>query len=469
MSYFSVVLVIIIFFSNIAQADIIKISPTDVATSSQNKTLLAQQEIKRLSSQVEALLAKEKPAAALELAKSSALKMPNLAKVQFFYVSLLVFLEQKPQALEHLVLLKKRFPRNDNAFFMSGVLHWQQGDSNQAISDMKKATELSPTTLKYWLMLSQMNHDGEGHGLNVHVGSLQALLAAEKYHGKNTDLLYRIAITYDEESKSKQALAYYEKVLAIDPSHNNANASSAINLLKINAQADVIKWQKAAASKAYRDYIRGIKLIYNQSFDEAYQVLSALKADMPRNGHLDYYLAKASLALANQSQALSFANAAIDKGIFPLEQGEMVSLIANVKPATFTFTMHKISSQGIGEAIGNIDIIELSKGIVIKPALAGLATGSHGFHVHQEGTCDNVVVDGKSVSGGMAMGHYMGHQHHGSPAGDLANIVFDQQKKAQQAIYAPQLTFAEVQGRSFMIHALASKNADLRIACGVVQ
>lgn len=462
MNFFKVILVIIVFFSNIAHADIIK-APTTTNTFNEKQFL------QQLSNNVERLLAEKKNTQAIELAKASTLKAPQSAKVQFFYVSLLVFLEHKQQAIQQLALLKKRFPNNGNAFFMAGVLQWQEGESERAIADMTIATELAPAELKYWLMLSQMNHDGEGHGLNVHKGSLQALLSAEKHHPNNVDLLYRIAATYDEESKSDQALEYYSRVLALDPAHNNANTSSAINSLKVDNKANISKWAKATKSITHRTYINGIKLIYQNRFQEAFDLLKNIQSELPKNGHLDYYLAKANLGLDKNDQAVIFASSAINKGTFPSEQNEMIALITSLKPPTLSFKVHKISNKGVEESIGNIDVIELSKGIVIKPTLAGLSPGSHGFHVHQEGTCDNIMVDGQSMTGGMAKGHYMGHQHHGAPAGDLPNIVFDKQATANQAFFAPQLTFSEVKGRSFMIHALAKNDANLRIACGVAK
>jgi len=467
---FKVLLVIIIFSSNISYADIINVSPTDIIkNSTTNSTFNEKKILQELTSKVETLLAEKKNTQAIELAEKSALKAPQSAKIQFFYVSLLVFLERKQQAIQHLYLLKQRFPNNGNTFFMSSVLQWQEGESDLAITDMLKATELSPEQLKYWLMLSQMNHDGEGHGLNVHKGSLEALLSAEKHHANNTDLLYRIAATYDEENKSKQALAYYSKVLVLDPSHDNANTSSAINSLKIDSKTDTSTWEKATKSIAHRKYIKGVKLTYQEEFQQANDILQSIQSELPKNGHLDYYLSKASLGLNNNDQAVYFANSAIDKGIFPSEQSEMIALVASLKKPIFTFEVHKISNQGLGKGIGEIAIIELAKGIVIKPTLTGLSPGSHGFHVHQEGTCDNILVGGQSVTGGMAKGHYIGHQHHGSPAGDLPNIIFDEHNVANQAFFAPQLTFAEVKGRSFMIHALAENNANLRIACGVVK
>ncbi|AZQ83183.1 hypothetical protein EKO29_03390 [Colwellia sp. Arc7-635] len=469
MNFFRISFVIIIFLSNTTFADIINVSPEDIIKNSSNETVNEQQFLQDLSSKIEELLAKKKNIQAIELAKTSALQAPQSVKTQFFYVSLLVFLEEKQQALQQLSILKERFPNNGKAFFMSSVLQWQEGKSELAIADMVTATALSPSELKYWLMLSQMNHDGEGHGLNVHKGSLEALLSAEQYHENNTDLLYRIAATYDEESKSPQALSYYAKVLTIMPEHNDANIASAINTLKMDPNADVSRWQENTKSNVYRLYIKGVKLVYQGDFEQALQTLQSIQSELTNNGHLDYYLAKAKLELHHNSQAVNFANSAISKGVFPSEQNELIKLIASSKAASITFPMHRISLQGLDESIGSIDIIELSKGIVIKPTLSGLASGSHGFHVHQEGTCDNVIVDGKNVAGGMAKGHYMGHQHHGSPAGDLPNIVFDKQYVAKEAFFAPQLTLDEVKGRSFMIHALATKDANLRIACGVAK
>ncbi|NQZ22400.1 MAG: superoxide dismutase family protein [Colwellia sp.] len=467
MKLFNQLFILVIISSKFAVADIIT-NPTDDNIFN-NSAFNERQFLQQLTSQVEKLLAEKKNLQALIYAKNASTKVPRSEKTQLFYASLLVFLKEEDKAIKHLATIKNSFPNNGKGFFMSAVLLWQQGNTTTAIDDMKKATQLAPSQLKYWLMLSQMNHDGEGHGLNVHKGSLQALLSAEEHHPNNIDLLYRIAATYDEESKSQFALKYYAKVLALDSSHNNANTASAINSLKINNKINVNKWINNIQSPTYRTYIHAIKSIYDKAYLRAHDQLEKIKAELVDNGHVDYYLAKANLGLNNNKQAITFASSSIEKGIFPSEQAEMISLISSTQSANFTFQVNKISLDGIQESIGVIDIIELSKGIIIKPNLSGLNPGSHGFHVHQEGTCDNVLVDGQIVAGGMAKGHYMGHQHHGSPAGDLPNIVFDNNKTARDAFLVPQLTLAEIEGRSFMIHATAENDANIRIACGVVK
>ena len=467
MKFFNLLFILVIISSKFAIADIIT-NPADNSTFN-NNPFNEKQLLQQLTNQVEKLLAENKNLQALIFAKKASTKAPKSEKIQLFYASLLVFLKEEDKAIDHLATIKNSFPNNGKGFFMSAVLLWQQGNTATAIDDMKKATQLAPAELKYWLMLSQMNHDGEGHGLNVHKGSLQALLSAEEHHPNNIDLLYRIAATYDEESKSLFALKYYAKVLALDSSHNNANTASAINSLKINNQVNINKWIKNIQSSTYRTYIYGIKSIYDNAYLQALEQLESIKAELVDNGHVDYYLAKAYLGLDKNKQAITFANSSIEKGVFPSEQAEMISLISSKETANFTFKVNKISAKGIQESIGVIDIIELSKGIIIKPNLSGLSPGSHGFHVHQEGTCDNVLVDGQNVAGGMAKGHYMGHQHHGSPAGDLPNIVFDKNKTARYTFFAPQLTFAEIEGRSLMIHATAENDANIRIACGVVK
>jgi len=463
---FNLLFIIVIISCQSAIADII-INPTDDPTLI-NNDFNERQVLQKLTSQVEKFLAEKKNLQALIFAKNESTKAPRSEKIQLFYASLLIFLKEENKAIDHLAAIKNAFPTSGKGFFMSSVLLWQQGNTTLAIDDMEKATQLAPSELKYWLMLSQMNHDGEGHGLNVHKGSLQALLSAEVHHPNNIDLLYRIAATYDEENKSIFALKYYAKVLALDSSHNNANTASAINSLKINNQVNVNEWVENIQSSTYRTYIYAIKSIYDKAYLQALEQLESIKAELVDNGHVYYYLAKANLGVNNNNQAILFANSAIEKGVFPSEQDEMVSLISSKQAANFTFQVNKISAEGIQESIGVIDIIELTKGIIIKPNLSGLNSGSHGFHVHQEGTCDNVLINGENIAGGMAKGHYMGHQHHGSPAGDLPNIVFDN-NIARRAIFAPQLTFAEIEGRSVMIHALVKNDANIRIACGVVK
>jgi len=108
----------------------------------------------------------------------------------------------------------------------------------------------------------------------------------------------------------------------------------------------------------------------------------------------------------------------------------------------------------------------------------------HGFHIHENGSCESAMKDGQAVAGLAAGGHYdpLGSKKHGSPwgdghLGDLPGLVVDAAGKASYAVLAPRLKLADIKGRSLMVHAGGDNHADhpmplggggQRMACGVI-
>lgn len=148
-------------------------------------------------------------------------------------------------------------------------------------------------------------------------------------------------------------------------------------------------------------------------------------------------------------------------------------------------TLNLLTEAGNGKAVGTVTITETQYGLVLTPALTGLPPGFHGFHVHDKGSCAPGPQDGKSVPGLAAGGHYdpANTKKHGLPwgdghMGDLPGLVVDASGAATNPVLAPRLKFADVKGRSLMVHMGGDNHADqpaplggggARMACGVIQ
>jgi Cu-Zn family superoxide dismutase len=152
---------------------------------------------------------------------------------------------------------------------------------------------------------------------------------------------------------------------------------------------------------------------------------------------------------------------------------------------TVTVTIHKIDAKGIGVAIGNIQLADSPKGLLLTPNLKHLTPGQHGFHIHENGNCGALEKDGKSVAGLAAGGHFdpqksgkhEGPEGHGH-MGDMGALEVGADGTATHAITVPRLKLAEIKGRAIMIHEGGDNYADQpkplgggggRIACGVIQ
>jgi len=153
--------------------------------------------------------------------------------------------------------------------------------------------------------------------------------------------------------------------------------------------------------------------------------------------------------------------------------------------AAVTLSMNLVDEKGVGKPVGTVAISETSYGLVFTPSITGLPPGLHGFHVHENPSCDAKEKDGKITPALAAGGHYdpAGSKQHGLPwgtghLGDLPALFVDTAGNANNPVLAPRLKMADVAKRSLMVHVGGDNHADhpamlggggARMACGVVQ
>ena len=152
--------------------------------------------------------------------------------------------------------------------------------------------------------------------------------------------------------------------------------------------------------------------------------------------------------------------------------------------ADTTVQMYMVNENGIGSSIGQVSISESKYGMVFTPSFKGLKPGMHGFHLHQNPTCESKEKDGKMVPALAAGGHYdpLDTNRHDTPwgkghLGDLPAIFVDSEGKASQPVLAPRLKAKDIAGRSLMVHVGGDNHADHpaplggggeRMACGII-
>ncbi len=154
-----------------------------------------------------------------------------------------------------------------------------------------------------------------------------------------------------------------------------------------------------------------------------------------------------------------------------------------------TIDIHLVNAssehKGIGKKIGTITFQDSNEGLQVRPHLTELTPGEHGFHIHENPSCEAAEKDDKWVAAQAAGGHFDPQQttHHEGPAGkghlgDLPKLIVDKKGEAHQAGTAARLTLADIEGRSVVIHEHGDNYADepellggggARVACGVIK
>lgn len=148
--------------------------------------------------------------------------------------------------------------------------------------------------------------------------------------------------------------------------------------------------------------------------------------------------------------------------------------------------MRLATPSGPGESIGTVTVSQGAQGVMFKTDLKGLPPGPHGFHLHENGTCEPSTANGQVVPAGAAGGHldpaHSGHHEgpeHAGHLGDLPVLTADASGVAAETLAAPRITDLQaIKGHALMIHAGGDNYADAplplggggaRFACGVLE
>lgn len=145
--------------------------------------------------------------------------------------------------------------------------------------------------------------------------------------------------------------------------------------------------------------------------------------------------------------------------------------------------IYELNKNNTKKSIGTIKIEKSAYGLIFVPNLSALPEGFHGFHVHENPSCD--MKDG--VVGGAAGGHYdPGHTHkHLGPYnvnghfGDLPALYADDEGRSTMSVLAPRIKeLSEIRGHSLIIHLGGDNQSDTplplggggaRLACGIIE
>src|SRR5205807_9214433 len=130
--------------------------------------------------------------------------------------------------------------------------------------------------------------------------------------------------------------------------------------------------------------------------------------------------------------------------------------------------MRQATPTGAGDVLGTVTIIDATGGATIRTALKGLPPGPHGFHIHENGSCQPGTANDQPVPAGAAGGHFdpqKSGKHEGPQGsghlGDLPLLQAAADGTANQTLTAPHIAeIAALKGKSVMIHAGGDNYSD---------
>lgn len=158
-------------------------------------------------------------------------------------------------------------------------------------------------------------------------------------------------------------------------------------------------------------------------------------------------------------------------------------LIAGAAQGAQNIELHQVSAEGIGDSIGTVSVEDTDHGLLLTPDFSGLQPRLHGFHIHENASCEAAEKEGE-MTAAAAAGSHLDPQDTGTHAGpyeeghlgDLPVLMVDKEGNATTPVLAPRLEVSDLEGRALMVHEGGDNYSDQpklggggsRVACGAV-
>lgn len=146
--------------------------------------------------------------------------------------------------------------------------------------------------------------------------------------------------------------------------------------------------------------------------------------------------------------------------------------------ASITVPMNFTADKGIGSSAGQVVITETQYGLLFTPSLQGLTPGGHGFHVHQNASCEDSGMAAGGHFDPENTGKHRGPYDASGHAGDLPLLTVNADGSVTTPVLAPRLHhLSDVQNHALMVHVSGDNYDDTpeklggggaRMVCGVI-
>ncbi len=154
-------------------------------------------------------------------------------------------------------------------------------------------------------------------------------------------------------------------------------------------------------------------------------------------------------------------------------------LAAPLALANIRVPIYLMSKEGRNTQIGTVIIDETKYGLLFLPHLQGLKPGIHGFHIHENPSCDNAGMNAGGHWDPQNTGLHLGPYNDDGHLGDLPALYVDADGTATLPVLAPRIMRIEdILDHTLMVHEGGDNYSDApqklgggaaRMGCGVIK
>jgi Cu-Zn family superoxide dismutase len=150
----------------------------------------------------------------------------------------------------------------------------------------------------------------------------------------------------------------------------------------------------------------------------------------------------------------------------------------SVYAAEMTIPMNATAEQGVGKSVGTIKIEETKYGLLLTPNLKDVSPGIHGFHIHENPSCDK---NGMAAGGHLdpkKTNKHLGPYNDQGHLGDLPAVTVKADGTATLPVLAPRLKhLSDIKNHAIMLHEGGDNYSDtpeklggggMRMECGIL-
>lgn len=264
---------------------------------------------------------------AIKVLEDGAAKHPDQPAIGLTLASLEALTGDRGSALARLAELTKSHPEFAPVRDLRAQLLLASGKKKEAYGELKAATRLAPANIGYWIALSELAHDVEGHDAVQRV-----LRDGLKANPEQPDLLYDLALIDNEEGRKPAANNAFRMILRANPNHVPTLISLSENLATDPAtRDDALEMATRARSLKPGDPFTqngyGWILHLAGKTQEALPLLEATVATLPQQAVPKYRLAAAYAALGRTADSKMLAAQALRQGLHNPEKAAAQKLV----------------------------------------------------------------------------------------------------------------------------------------------